>query len=249
MMELPENNIINISKFTITTADTDIKGRVRLGSFVNLLIQSAINSADDLGFGYKELKREKLFWVLSRLTVEIKRPLVWYETAQVNTWPKDIDRLFYLRDFLVRGRKGDVIAKATSAWLAIDYEKKRPKNVGGIHREKLLKLRDLHALGEPPEKLEPIREGEEFTANSNYFDLDLNRHVTATRYIDWVVDSLSLDFHETNYPKRLSINYLRETLPGQSIRFLKHEAGGSRFYFEGTNVNKNTTAFRCCIDF
>ena len=54
-----------LNPFKIDSADTDMFGRIRLGSLVNLLIQAATNSADKLGFGYKNIQEQKLFWVLS----------------------------------------------------------------------------------------------------------------------------------------------------------------------------------------
>ena len=77
MNEITKDNLVLTSKFQISSADTDMEARIRLGSIANLLIQSAINSADSLGFGYKGMLEQKLFWVLSRLTIEIYRPMIW----------------------------------------------------------------------------------------------------------------------------------------------------------------------------
>ena len=96
MNELTESNLTTLSHFKITSADTDMHARIRLGSLVNLLIQSAIDSADKLGFGYGGIRHQNLFWVLSRLTLEIYRPLKWYESVEVETWPKDVERILYL---------------------------------------------------------------------------------------------------------------------------------------------------------
>ncbi len=99
-----EKDFTLFSKFNITSADIDMQARLRLGGLVNLLIQSAINSADQLGFGYGGLKEQKLFWVLSILTIEIYKPLEWYDIAEVETWPKNVERIIYLRDFIVRNQ-------------------------------------------------------------------------------------------------------------------------------------------------
>ena len=122
--------------FRVTSADTDMQGRLRPGALVNMLIQSAIQSADALGLGFKGLSRENLFWVLSRMTVEIDRILVWNEEVVVETWPKSIEGLLYLRDYLVRNGNGNIIARATSGWLAVDFESKRPKNFEGYNLNK-----------------------------------------------------------------------------------------------------------------
>jgi len=249
MNELSEKDLTLYYPFKVTSADTDMEARIRLGSLVNLLIQSAISSADSLGFGFGGLRQQKLFWVLSRLTVEINQPLNWYNSGEVETWPKTVERIIYLRDFLIRNDEQQLVARATSGWLAIDLESKRPKRIDGIHGELFAQLKDKHAVEESPEKLNEITEGENFGVLTSYFDLDLNKHVTSTRYIDWMIDTLPIEFIRSNYPKKLSINYMKETMLGETIRIVRKQINEKSFQFEGTNLSNNTTAFRGKIDF
>jgi acyl-ACP thioesterase len=249
MNELTENDLTLYSAFKITSADTDMYMRVKLGGVVNLLIQSAINSAESLGFGFKGLRKQQLYWVLSRLTVEIYHPLTWNQEVEVETWPKTIESLLYMRDYIIRDKSQNIIARATSGWLAIDAESKRPKLLDGIEAEMFVYLRNKHALNELPEKLSATTEGEVFDVQSGYFDFDLNRHVTSTRYVDWMMDTYTIDFHKINYPKRLSVNFMKETLPGDSINILRGSNNGLRYNFEGTNQAQKTVAFRGKIDF
>jgi medium-chain acyl-[acyl-carrier-protein] hydrolase len=243
------DTLINVSKFRITSADTDMETRLRLGSLVNLLIQSAIHSADSLGFGSDGIRQRQLYWVLSRLTVEIYRPLQWYNEVEVETWPKDIERILYLRDYIVRDAQQQVVVRATSGWLAIDLETKRPKKIDDLHAEIFTSLKDKHGIEELPEKLSPITEGDVFEITSRYFDIDPNKHVTSTRYIDWMMDAVPLEVHRSGYPKKLSVNYLKETMPGETIKLIRQQGIDGQFFFEGINVSNNTNAFRGRIEF
>lgn len=249
MNELTENDLTLYSAFKITSADTDMYMRIKLGGVVNLLIQSAINSAESLGFGFKGLRKQQLYWVLSRITVEIYHPLTWNQDVEVETWPKTIEGLLYMRDYIVRDKSQNIIARATSGWLAIDAETKRPKLLDGIEAEMFVYLKDKHALSESPEKLTATSEGDTFDVQSGYFDFDLNRHVTSTRYVDWMMDTYSIDFHKNHYPKKLSINFMKETLPGDSINIVRSSLNGLEYSFEGTNHAQKTVAFRGKIDF
>ncbi len=236
---MTKNELTLFSKFNITSADTDMQGRLRLGSLANLLIQSAINSADELGFGFVGLKQQKLFWVLSRLTIEIYKPLKWYDVAEVETWPKNVERIIYLRDFIVRNQNNEIVAKATSGWLAIDIETKRPKTIDGLQGLLFSHLKDKNALSQSPEKLLPVCNGEEFIFNTTYFDVDLNKHVTSSRYIDWLMDTMTVDFHLENYPKLLSINYIKETQHDQSIKIIRSN-NSSEYLFDGINSTEKS---------
>jgi medium-chain acyl-[acyl-carrier-protein] hydrolase len=244
----PEDLILRMP-FTVTSADADMYARLRMGSLVNLLVQAATTSADTLDFGYTSLRKQKLFWVLSRLTVEISKPLSWYQSGEVETWPKDLDKILYLRDFIIRDQDTEVIARATSGWLAVDLEAKRPRLLEGSHSEILDRLRNRHALNTPPEKLFPVKEGETSEITAAYYDIDLNGHVTSSRYMDWMMDAFSAEFHKEHYPQKVSINFLNEIRPGETIRMVKNMAGETSFLFEGFNATSNGFAFRGNIEF
>ena len=114
MNKLTESQLTLKKKFTVTSADTDMFGRLKLGKLTDYLIQSAISSADKLGFGLKFLREEKLFWVLSRITITIEKQLKWYDVAEVETWPKTVEGLLYIRAFIVRDKNQEIVARGTS---------------------------------------------------------------------------------------------------------------------------------------
>lgn len=249
MKPLTEEKLTRISQFRVTSAETDMYSRIRLGSYVNLLIQASIHSADDMGFGFKDLKKLNLFWVLSRLTLEIYRPLRWHEELEVETWAKGLNRLFYLRDYLVHDDGKNIIGRGTSAWLAVDMETKRPRKIVDEDAVFFEHLKDKHAIRNLPESLDSIKEGDSFELQSSYFDIDLNQHVTSTRYIDWMMDTFSPEYHRDHYPKRLLVNYMRETKPLETLRILRNQCGKEQYSFEGINAGADTTAFRGQIEF
>lgn len=249
MESLSEKDLSIKTLYKITSADTDMFGRLRLGALMNFLIQSAIQSADKLGFGYKGLKGQQLFWVLSRITVEIDKILKWNDLLEVETWPKDVEKLLYLRDFIIRDTSGNQIGRATSGWLAIDAENKRPRKVEAINEEVLVRLNTKKAFEELPEKLDGLEKGNRINVKAGYYDIDLNKHVTSTRYIDWMMDTIPVEYHQENYPKRLSVNYMKETMPGEQISLNYHQAETNRFQFEGINTQRNSTAVRGLVHF
>jgi medium-chain acyl-[acyl-carrier-protein] hydrolase len=249
MGELTDDRLISFSNFKITSADTDMQGRIRLGSLVNLFLQSAIDSADNLGFGFRGIRQQNLFWVLSRLTIEIDRPLIWYETVEVETWPKNVEKILYLRDFILRDRDGKITGRATSGWLAVDIVTKQLKKIDGINSEFFVRLKNRHAISSPPEKLFPADGDESFEIKTGYYDADLNKHVTTTRYVDWMMDTFPLQFHKDYYPKKMSLNIMKETMPGEFLKLIRKESDNRVFNFEGINIDRTVNAFRACIEF
>lgn len=243
------HSLILQTSYPVTSADTDMEARLRAGSLVNMLIQSAINSADNLGFGYSGIRQQKLFWVLSRLTVEIYQPLKWYQEAKVETWPKDIDGILYLRDFKVTDSSNNLAASAVSGWLAIDLSTRRPKRIEATHEELFTSLKDRHALPAAPDKLGAVKDGETFMVRSTYFDIDLNKHVTSTRYIDWMMDTFPLDHVRSKYPRRISINFMKETMPGETMVLKRMQESENLYTFEGSSDHSGASHFRGSITF
>lgn len=243
------NNLILQTPFRVSTAETDMFARIRTGALVNLLIQAAIQSADQLGFGFEDFSRKKLFWVVSRFTIEIYRPLIWNEAGTVETWPKNLDKLLYLRDFLLKDEKQQIVAKSTSGWLAVDAIAKVPKVIDDVDDTLFTRMKDIHGIEAHPEKLPPVH-GEEVAVNKvTYFDLDVNRHVTTTRYFDWLMDTFPPEFHNRHYPIKLSVNFMKEIKAGDIIHIIRQECTDNTYLFEGINRQKETTAFRAKVGF
>ncbi len=235
--------------YKVNSADTDIEGRLKMGALLNFLIQSAINSSNELGFGFDEIKDESLFWVLSRISIEINRPILWNEEITVETWPKNIEKILYLRDFIVRDKNDNIIAKSTSGWLAINSETKRPHLSQHINTETYYTLKNKYALKEVPKKIMPIKVGDKFSVKPTFFDIDINRHVTSTRYLDWMMDTYDLDFLLKNYPTKISINYIKETKPSENVGIIRNNKSDNNYIFEGKHINSNIVTFRGIIKF
>jgi len=235
--------------FRITSADTDAFARLKMGALINFLVEGAIQSADSLGFGYSGLKKSQLFWVLSRISIEIYSEIRWYDRIILETWPKDIDGFHYLRDFIIRSEDGRELIKATSAWLAIDLETKRIRTLDGELLNSLHRDTNRHALRYAPEKLLPVKSDQTYNRIAHYQDLDLNKHVTSARYVDWIMDDFPMDFHKKWYPEYLCINFLKETLPGNELLIRKLEQTPGEFLFEADNLDRKSQAFRGKIRF
>lgn len=233
----------------VTSADTDMIARLRVGALVNFLIQSAIDSADQLGFGFDKLREQSLFWVMNRLTLEIEKPLMWNEHCIVETWPKDLEKILYIRDFVIKDNTGNSIVKATSGWLAVDIERKRPRLVQTIHENYFTDLAQKHALAFVPEKLNGVAEGEFFECKTEFSDYDLNGHVTSTRYIDWMMNTFNTAYHLEHYPRKISVNFMKETMPDDLIQLKRVETDKNCYLFEGINRSNGAIAFRGYIGF
>lgn len=239
--------LVLTSPYRVTSADADMHGRLKPSALLGFLVQSAIDSADLLGFGFKNLREQHLFWVLSRIHIELDCPLMWKESVEIETWPRDIEKILYRRDYLIR--KGDQeMGRATSSWLAIDIESKRPGKISAENEWLFTHLNTKKAIDAAPAKLNAVLSVDENMIHPQFSDFDVNRHVTATRYVEWALNRLYADFQAGVYPKSITLNYIKETLPGENLK-MRFSREGNAALCEAQNVQSGLVSFRCKMTF
>jgi medium-chain acyl-[acyl-carrier-protein] hydrolase len=235
--------------FSIASYEADIQGNCSLFALFNRFQDIAGKNATSLQVGYDELQQMKLAWVLSRIKVQIHAMPRWEETVIFATWPKGIDRLFALRDFCLTNEKGETLAVATSAWLLIDIEKGRPRKIESLPVN-LQFPSAPHAIQEPldkiqlPENMLPIFEKPIWLS-----DIDMNCHVNNAQYAKWITDCFPQEQSLHRHISSVQINFLEETLLGDTITLLKtpKESLVREYFLSGVSRTKGTHVFQANV--
>ncbi|HBG70448.1 MAG: hypothetical protein A2W93_09335 [Bacteroidetes bacterium GWF2_43_63] len=246
--DIAKEGLTLISKYRITSADTDMYARLKPSALLGFMIQSAIDSADNIGFGFRDLRKQKLFWVLSRLTLEMDSIPQWYDEIEIETWPRDIEKILYRRDYLIR-QNGKVIGRSTSHWLAIDRDSKKPGKVALEDEWMFLSLREKQAIAKAPVKIMPIDSQNSDTIETNFTDFDLNGHVTSTRYLEWAMNAIPAIFHKEHVFEKLTVNYIKETLSGEKLNTKIQLIENKIYHFEAQHKSSDNAAFRSVVVF
>ena len=95
-----------IQKFQIPCYNTDMSRRLKPASFMDLAQEAATLHANILGFGYDDLIVSGNAWIISRMRVVFVDTPKWREDVTLATWHKGLNRLFFLRDFLMTEMTG-----------------------------------------------------------------------------------------------------------------------------------------------
>jgi acyl-ACP thioesterase len=232
--------------FSVASYESDIRGNLSLYSLFNRFQELAGIHASHLQVGYDALKVDGLAWILSRIKVQIYSLPRWGEKVHLATWPKGIDRLFALRDFRITNEQGQILVNATSAWLLVDAEKGRPRRIESLPID--LHFPDApHALREPLEKIQVPNEFMlVFDKPIWLSDLDINRHVNNAQYAKWITDCFSEEQNNNRRIISLQINYLEETLLGDTVGLFKIpiDDSASEYIVEGRSHIKGTKVFQ-----
>lgn len=227
----------------IKVYETGLTGKLKLSFLFNYFQEAAGNHATGLGVGYFQLKEKNLFWILSRIKVNILRMPDWGESVTITTWPKGIDKLFALRDFNFIDNAGNIIVSGTSCWLLVETQKYKIHKIEelGIYVPEENKLK--HALSENLEKIKPLKGiPEVYRHKVTYNELDIHQHVNNSRYADWITDNF-----EKYLIKSVQLNFLEETKFGEEIE-IKITQKESQYYFEGLKKGTQNKIFQALID-
>ncbi|MDL2252054.1 acyl-ACP thioesterase [Odoribacter sp. OttesenSCG-928-J03] len=197
----------------------DYNGRLALKTLCDLMNDVAEGQTTLLGVDVDTLNLSNQTWMLHRLHIVINELPVNNEEVVIETWPSGIDRLFALRDYRMLREDGEVLVNATSEWMLIDLERRRPIR----QTARIVELSTTHSLEKLPinsildEKSvnREMTEARHFTAT--FDNIDFNGHVTLTSYMRWIVNSLPFEFLKGHQLQEVEIVYQHEILPESNI--------------------------------
>ena len=202
------------------------------------LAQEAANShAAILGFGYDDLIQSKTAWILSRVNIHFIKAPLWRDEVTLTTWHKGLERLFFIRDFIMTDKDGVECVKATSSWLVLNLETRRlvrdPElmDEGTTCSENALEA--SAGKVQMPKDVEPEMVMEHTVA---YSDVDLLGHTNNAMYMHWAMDALDYDLASSAPLRELTINFNKETKAGETVRIFRAQVekeDGLHIYVEG----------------
>ena len=238
-----------VQKHIIPCYQTDSSWRLKPASFMDLAQEAANSHAAILGFGYDDLIQSKTAWILSRVNIRFIKTPLWRDEVSLTTWHKGLERLFFIRDFVMTDKEGVECVKATSSWLVLNLETRRLVRDPELMDEGT--TCSDNALETPagkvqmPKDVEPEMVMEHTVA---YSDVDLLGHTNNAMYMHWAMDAVDYALASSTPLKELTINFNKETKAGESVRIFRSQVekeDGLHIYVEG----KVDGASSFCVEF
>lgn len=227
--------------FPVRAYDVTPRGVASPLALCDFLQEAAGNHATRLGVSMETLLENDRAWVLAFLHLEVDRYPAWHDEVQVETWPSGLDRLYATREFLLSDRHG-ACGRATSAWLVIDTNRRRP----------LRPPAPLHEIDLPdrPPALDVERDRSAAPSSKvlhernfrvRYHDLDLNRHVNNVRYLEWAVETLPAPWLDARELAHLTLEFRAETTADDPVRSTVHACSDASSETDSTETNSTET--------
>ena len=226
-----------VQNFTIPCYETDASWRLKPASFMDLAQEAAGQHAVYLGFGYDDLIKTNTAWILSRVNIHFIDTPKWREEVTLTTWHKGLDRLFFLRDFIMTDKDGRERVKATTSWLVLNLETRRL-----VRDPKLMEEGTVcgeHVLETPADKVQMPKDVEPELAMEHvvaYSDVDMLGHTNNAMYMQWSMDAVEYDLVSERSVKELTININHETKAGDKVAIYRtsvEKEDGLHVYIEG----------------
>ena len=226
-----------IVKHRLTCYETDAAWRLKPASFMNMAQEAAGCHAVELGFGYDDLIATNTAWILSRVRVDFLDTPLWREDMTLTTWHKGLNRLFFLRDFIMTDASGKERVKATTSWLVMNLETRRLVRDPNLMEDGTICTEN--AIETPADKVQMPKDKEPvFVMNHlvSYSDVDTNGHTNNAMYMHWAMDAVDYEISSQRPVRSFTINFNHETKPGDLVAISKvvvEQEDGRHVFVEG----------------
>ncbi|MCX7820152.1 MAG: thioesterase [Brevinematales bacterium] len=215
-------------EYEVRYYETDFKGKLLLSRLFNYFDDCAIKQSEAIGVGLNFLTQLGASWFLYQWDISIKELPQYGDIVTVKTEPLEFCRFYGTRRFELFLNKNKII-EAFSVWIFLDIAKKKPKRIPS----ELSKKYGVEKESEQIKHIE-IQYQEDFTITrseqATLINLDTNNHINQAVYIDWVLNSIPIDFIKSNKPDKLKVIYKKETKLDEKVEIFSHIKNNQSFH-------------------
>ncbi len=215
----------HINEYKLRYTDVDVYDNLKLSSLLSFLEESACLSADELGFGYKDVTPKHIGFILVNWYIKLEKNIKLGETVTLHTWPLRPRHMIFIRDFEIYS-DGEKIGVATSRWCMVSTEtfSMIPANV--YFDEKDFDNYNVERSVEFSNwKIPQIPDGKlAYSKVMSYSDYDHYFHVNNTKYADFLMDVFSVEEFKNLALSSVQITYVKQCKQGEKIDFYRSES-------------------------
>ena len=210
-------------KTDVDVHDVDFNGIAKTSSIMKYIQTAAQCQLTEGGMSYDNLKNNKRAFILSRVKLEVLKPLRAYAPITAVTYPCESRGYSFLRCYRLES-DGEVVAMAIAMWALIDTESRALVKVSDFNLGLPTLPQNGLILGAMKLPSEMVDVG---GYGVHYGDVDQNRHMNNTKYPDMYSNFLPLN---GKMIRSITINYSAEAQIGEKLRVQRGEEKGL-YYF------------------
>jgi medium-chain acyl-[acyl-carrier-protein] hydrolase len=239
-------------QYQVRVYEADFRGTIRPVTILDYLQDTASEHSQITGFSVKDLRRKNMTWVLSRYHIRFLSYPVVGEVVRARTWRSSLEGLFALREFEITDTGYNPLVLATSSWVIVSLETKRPVRIDTVVSD--LPILNSRVLSDDFKSLPKLEDFDmEQSFHVRHSDLDVNQHVNHTVHAGWALETVPQDILGGFIPSDIEMSFRAEAFHGDTIvaRTKRIEAEASRVFLhqvvnqkEGRELTRMKTAWR-----
>jgi len=226
--------------FFVSANESNPEGELALNILVSDIISIATAHANSLGIGNPAMEHLNAGWVLSRLTVEMKRYPKVNQNYRINTWVEAWNRHFSARDFEILDEEGNTLGYARSIWMVLNTVTHENFGLSHLSLTPEIVLDKECPIRRQEKHLDILNGDSAATSNSaltanlpvydytfKYNDIDFYRHVNTVRYLTLLLNSYSLSDFDRSFVSRIELSFLHEGNFGETVEIRRYAEKGT----------------------
>ena len=206
-----------IKEYQVYYNDVDQRKRLYSDKLLELFADSNLNHVKRKKLSIEDLLDRGYTYMIQKYQVDFKRPIYLDEKINIAAGLSSVTSSNLHRSASAYDSEGKLLATSRGLVFIVDTKSRRPVSTPDFVYSSL----NVAGPEEAPFPFERIGE----VAKADYVkelpvlyrDLDLNNHVTNSKYITWALETLPRSFTLDNFLSRTRILYMREVFYGDII--------------------------------
>ena len=233
---MENNKLLGITKYNIFYNQLNAEGEMPVPQVAEALINAASHHALTLGLGFTDLFKNNHIWVLARMALEMKRYPKAKEELLIETWVESVNKLFTSRNMRLMTSQGEEIGFCRTIWSILDFDSREVQDLTKYSNIPRC-ISDKECPIEKPGRINSAQDNDPISYTVKYSDMDINRHMTSSKYIEHFLDCFGLEIFDSKRVARFEIQYINEALYNEEIKIYKQKIKEDDYILEMKNKN------------
>lgn len=203
--------------YEITYGETDGRGDCRITSMMSFFSDCCLSQEEENSMNYTSSDSDTT-WVFFDYDIIMNRYPKYREKVKIITYVEAIRKFYSNRIFEAYDMEGNLVSRASVLAFLINKKTRRPARISDAEYE-------VHGVSKESSKLLRKKldfekfEEEDFSLDFHirYLDIDLNKHVSNIKYIEWVLETVPVDIALKYKMKRIKIKFEKEITYGHNV--------------------------------
>ncbi|MGY3766502.1 acyl-[acyl-carrier-protein] thioesterase [Vagococcus vulneris] len=197
--------------------ECDVTKQLAVPSIMKIAISVSEHQSDSVGVTDDFIHSFGLGWIITQHDIYINRLPKEGDKIKVTTLAESYNKYFCYRRFWLHDEEGNELVSVLTTFCLMDLEQRKIASVqeeimAPFHSEHIKKIKRNDAI------LPINAPTDEREYRVRYLDIDTNRHVNNSVYLEWLLDTVGYERLTSHSIQRILINFNKEVRYGDVVQ-------------------------------